>query len=116
MNQMEEALIKAGIVNKEEVKEKHEEQKRREKIKKDLIQKEKALDIQSASNISGIIFSFADIMKRICKERQKHNYGTDWVNKHPIVRMFAIQIVFLTDKVNYDKAYSICEKKSNKRG
>jgi hypothetical protein len=57
-----------------------------------------ALDVQSAVNLSGVVFKFADIMKRICVEAYPEdlgapNKGTEWKNHHPIVRLFAETII-----------------------
>ena len=71
-----------------------------------------AIDVQSACNLSGIVFSFAKVMKRICNERAKGNHGTDWVNTHPIAQMYAVQILHLTKECSYTEAYNICEQKS----
>jgi hypothetical protein len=74
-----------------------------------------ALHAQSACNLSGIVFSFAEIMKRICDEAHALGQGTEWRNKHPIARLFAEQIAHLTgdasiaaDGQGYDKAYKEC--------
>jgi hypothetical protein len=54
---------------------------------------EDALQSQDACNLSGIVFSFARVMERICKECKG---GTDERNRHPICRMYAEQIVYLS--------------------
>jgi hypothetical protein len=46
------------------------------------------LDMQDASNLSGIIFSLPDIMQAICSEGNRLGKGTEWRNTNPIVSMF----------------------------
>ena len=78
-----------------------------------------ALDVQSACNLSGVIYSFAEIIAflRTLPECR----GTKWTNKHPICRLFAEQIMHLTDAgqsgdydaddiASYSKAYDACIK------
>jgi len=71
---------------------------------------QKALDSQTACNLSGIVFSFAEIMKRICNEDRNLNEGTEWRNKHPICRLFAEQIIHLTgnDTDSWFAAFKKC--------
>ena len=71
-----------------------------------------ALHSQSACNLSGVVFSFAQIMQRICDEANEKGEGTDWKNLHPICRLFAEQIMHLTGKTDYFEASKICEQKS----
>jgi len=66
-----------------------------------------ALDVQTACNLSGVVYAFADIMKRICED--SHEYGTEWRNTHAISRLFAEQIMHLTSKRDYFEAYKLCE-------
>src|SRR5688572_26104440 len=55
-----------------------------------------AIDVQNACNLSGIVQSFAYAMPRIWNVARTLGYGTDWVNTHPLCRMYANQIVFLS--------------------
>lgn len=80
----------------------------------------RALDAQSACNLSGIVFSFAQVMQRICNEANAGGHGTEWKNAHPICRLYAEQIVHLTDRPTldgdtYSKAYSVCMEKSGRK-
>ena len=68
-----------------------------------------ALDVQSACNLSGVIFSFAHIMEKICEDVK----GTDDRNNHVICRLFAEQIMFLTSSRDYMDAYNECEQKAS---
>lgn len=69
-----------------------------------------AIDVQSACNLSGVIHSFSEVMNVLWEEAHKLGKGTDWVNEHPICRLFAEQIAHLTNKTDYYKASDICEK------
>lgn len=74
-----------------------------------------ALDAQSACNLSGIVRTFASVTERICEEARRSNQGTDFVNNHPICRLYAEQILNLsgggTGKYEtYSDAYAACEK------
>jgi len=68
-----------------------------------------ALWSQSACNLSGVVFSFARVMQRICDEANATNKGTDWKNQHAICRLFAEQINHLTRARSYDDAAETCE-------
>ena len=67
-----------------------------------------ALDVQCACNLSGVVYSFARIMERICKDTN----GTDEKNTHAICRLFAEQITHLTSGKGYSEAYDECERMS----
>ena len=69
-----------------------------------------AIHSQSACNLSGVVFHFADIMHRIVNEANKNGHGTDWRNSHPICRLYAEQISHLTRKTDWQKAYDECER------
>ena len=71
-----------------------------------------ALGSQNACNLSGVVFSFAKIMQLICDESNRLHKGTDWKNQHPIVRLFAEQIRFLSAPMEYSKASDFCERGS----
>jgi hypothetical protein len=65
-----------------------------------------ALNVQVACNLSGVVFSFARVMQRICNT----NGGTDARNHHPIAVLFAEQIHALTGySQGYAEAYAACE-------
>ena len=70
---------------------------------------QKALDAQSACNLSGIVHSFSNILHRVWEEAREQNKGTDWVNEHPICRLFAEQIAHLTRNRDYNEAYDFCQ-------
>ena len=76
-----------------------------------------ALDVQSASNLSGVVFQFARDMKRINEEVRASGGGTEQVNKHPVSRLYAEQIAWLTgaggclDTDTYPAAHDACQHK-----
>jgi hypothetical protein len=76
-----------------------------------------ALDVQSASNLSGVVFQFARDMKRINEEVRASGGGTEQVNKHPVCRLYAEQIAWLTgaggclDSDTYRQAHDACGRK-----
>ena len=55
-----------------------------------------AIFAQSACNLSGIVHSFSEVMHKIWNEAHAQGHGTDWVNRHPIARLYAEQITHLT--------------------
>lgn len=57
---------------------------------------EDALACQSACNLSGVVHSFSKVVSKIWDESNAANEGTDWVNTHPICRLYAEQIAHLS--------------------
>jgi len=53
---------------------------------------QQALAVQDACNLSGVVFSFAEVMEAICEEQQRLGQSTEWKNTHPIVTLFSIQV------------------------
>lgn len=74
-----------------------------------------AIDVQNASNLSGVVRSFADIMPTLWDEADREKKGTDWVNTHPIVLLFVSKIADLSrythgsESENFGKAYAECK-------
>jgi len=74
---------------------------------------QQAIDAQSACNLSGIVHSFSETLTHIWEDSDGR--GTDWVNKHPICRLYAEQICFLSgggatmDGNSYRVAYNQVE-------
>lgn len=72
-----------------------------------------ALTVQDACNLSGVINAMNNVLARIRSEAHRTSKGTDWVNTHPICRLFAEQIAHLTccgcgDTKTYSAAYEVC--------
>jgi hypothetical protein len=66
---------------------------------------EKALAVQDACNLSGVVYAFAEAMKGICEESNEKSLGTAWKNEHAIVSMFLAK---LNDLNRYQDS-KICE-------
>lgn len=77
-----------------------------------------ALEVQDASNLSGVVYQFARDMKIICEEVRRNGDGTDAVNHHPVCRLYAEQIAWLTgagscsDNRSYRHAYEDCQRQA----
>lgn len=76
-----------------------------------------ALQSQSACNLSGIAKWFSTTMSLIWDEAKARGKGTDWVNQHPICRLFAEQCAHLSGAggcsySNYMDASNYCEERS----
>jgi len=72
-----------------------------------------ALDVQGAVNLSGVVRSFALVTERIWNEARAEGGGTEFVNKHPISRLYAEQINFLASGMDYSDAYQTATIKAN---
>jgi hypothetical protein len=76
-----------------------------------------AMDVQSASNLSGIVLQFARDMKEINAEVRASGGGTEQVNKHAVCRLYAEQIAWLTGagscsgQATYIQAHDACQRK-----
>ncbi len=76
-----------------------------------------ALDAQSASNLSGVVLQFARDMTQINQEVRANGGGTEQVNKHPVCRLYAQQIAWLTgagscsSHATYVRAHDACQRK-----
>ncbi|RPI56255.1 MAG: hypothetical protein EHM49_00770 [Deltaproteobacteria bacterium] len=65
---------------------------------------------QSACNLSGLVFNLASHMDEIWKEAKANGQGTDYVNNHPVVRLFLEQFNLLC-RSDYSESYKICDDK-----
>jgi hypothetical protein len=52
-----------------------------------------AIEVQDACNLSGVVHSLARILPKIREE--KDCTGTDYVNGHPIVRLYVAKLMHL---------------------
>lgn len=73
-----------------------------------------ALFSQSACNLSGVVHSMSQAASLLWKEPDCE--GTEWVNHHPVMVLFAAQVAHLTQVTsiassacNYEKCYRDCE-------
>ncbi len=72
-----------------------------------------ALQVQDAVNLSGIIHSFSRDFEALWKEADRLKKGTQYVNTHPVCRLYLEQIAFLVcggnlDFDSYDSATKFC--------
>jgi len=76
-----------------------------------------ALQVQNASNLSGVVFQFAKDMLQIAAEVRSAGGGTNQINTHPVARMYAEQIAWLTgagtssSHSTYRRALHHCQQK-----
>ncbi len=54
-----------------------------------------ALSVQSASNLSGVVHSWAQVQSVLSAEANRTGEGTDWRNSHPINRLILVQLAHL---------------------
>ena len=85
-----------------------EEQK--EKLKREY---EMALLSQSACNLSGLVHHLSKAMELIWQEAKEQEQGTDYVNSHPIVRLYLEQMNFLC-RADYSRSFQACLERSKK--
>lgn len=62
-------------------------------------------------NITGLVRSLAEILSKIWEEAKAQGRGTDYVNQHPITRLFAEQIYYLAEPRDYYEAIEYCKRK-----
>jgi hypothetical protein len=79
-------------------------EEKKEKLKRAY---EMALLSQSASNLSGLVNSLAYAMELIWEEARNQGQGTDYVNTHPIVRLYVEQMSYLC-RADYWASYRTC--------
>lgn len=58
-----------------------------------------AWDVQNACNLSGIVYSFARAMDKLCEIAREQNKGTEWKNKHLVCKLYASKIQSLSGDV-----------------
>lgn len=74
-----------------------------------------ALEVQDAVNLSGVVRSFARITEALWDEAKANGLGTEFVNQHPVSRLYADKIVDLAgvrEFAEFSKAYEECERLS----
>ena len=71
-----------------------------------------ALVIQDASNLSGVVQSFATVVRLLWDDARRLHKGTDWVNGHPIVVLFTDKLADMARRrgIEYSTAYDFCDK------
>ena len=79
----------------------------------------RAIDVQNACNLSGVVHDFSNVMTRIWVEARKESKGTDWVNRHPVAVMYSSKISSLTGSeasADFSAAYDACKEKASSAG
>lgn len=74
-----------------------------------------ALDCQQASNLAGLLSGLERARNALLTRRRDLNKGTDWLNTHPVMYLFSVQMGYLTGSSiiadgDYSRNVSICEK------
>jgi len=69
---------------------------------------EDAIAVQNACNLSGVLHSFDKVIDRVWEDARANGQGTDWVNTHPLVRLFCDKLYDLSrTQGNVFEAYDI---------
>lgn len=68
----------------------------------------KALMSQGACNMSGLVHALDQVITKICNEAHATRRGTEFVNQHPIVRLYVEQMMHLARGRDWSRAYKIC--------
>lgn len=66
-----------------------------------------AMDSQSACNLSGIVKQLARDIDVIWEEARSQGLGTDYVNQHPVVRLYVEQMVYLNKAGSIDESGAV---------
>ena len=79
-----------------------------------------ALSSQNACNLSGLAHSLAALTSRIWDEANRRNQGTEWVDRHPLIRLYLEQMVFLNcgamiDGDSYRSASAFCRRMAGEK-
>lgn len=73
-----------------------------------------ALDVQDASNLSGVVHSFSQVIREVRERlRAEGKEGTRGVNEHPVCVLYASKIASLTHcemGLTFHEAYDFCDK------
>jgi hypothetical protein len=76
---------------------------------------ETCIDAQSGCNCTGLINSINGMRDRLWNTARSHNKGTEWVNAHPIMQLFAYQLSHIShnrEPIEWDgfsNAYLFCQ-------
>ena len=72
-----------------------------------------AIAVQDAANLSGIAKSFGRVMSQLWDEANKRGEGTEWVNTHPIAKLWVDKMAGLSRVRTFEefsKAYEACDR------
>lgn len=70
-----------------------------------------ALDIQDASNLSGVVHAFDRFITDLWAIARAEGKDTDWINSHPIVAMYLDKLSDLNHRkseTDFFQVYEIC--------
>jgi hypothetical protein len=75
-----------------------------------------ALDVQDASNLSGVVHTFARVMTDLRRILESDpDFSIDKLNRHPIAILFSDKIADLTGSHGaFSLAYQVCKMKAGK--
>lgn len=82
-------------------------------------QYKRAIDVQNACNLSGVVHDFSRVMTRVWVEARKVGRGTDWVNTHPLVILYSNKISSMcgsSDSYQFSTAYDACKEGASSAG
>lgn len=90
-----------------------------ENVAKDLVltplDYQRAIDAQDACNMLGVVNSLHEVLQKIRRDPEAVAKGTDAINKHSIVVLYADKIKDLAGRDFY-RAYEICKNKGKEGG
>ena len=61
-----------------------------------------ALNVQDACNLSGVVFSFVEVVRKLGDYAHEHAKGTAWKNKHPLVQLWVDKLGHLAGTQGFD--------------
>lgn len=79
-----------------------------------------SMDIQDACNAGAIIYDMPKVVDVLWREARLYEYGTDYVNEHPILTLILDKLLQLNgrkpqeDSVRFSEAYRNVSKMLNK--
>lgn len=74
---------------------------------------EEALQVQYASNLSGVVHAWSRSISRLWQIAREQGEGTDWVSTHPVNKLFADKCADLSRCRTFDRyvtAHDQCSK------
>lgn len=75
-----------------------------------------AIYSQTACNLGALVHGFERVVIKLQAQAHAEGHGTDWINEHPICRLYAEQIAHLTRKTDWNTAYDECVLKGKVEG
>jgi hypothetical protein len=70
-----------------------------------------AVDSQTACNLGALAHSFERVITKFQYEARLFGRGTDWINEHPIVRLYAEQFSHLSSRCAWQGAHDYCTRR-----